>query len=153
MNLDRARARMELTCGEARVELLEQRGVDEFIHRAAAVADGERNGPPRQVIIVVRMVMFAFAAGHERVERFDAVHLAGGDQLIESPIHGQRCRDPGRSEPIQEIVGAQRPGRLRQGAHDVRRVLCTLTDGHDPKPATFPLDEGYIVSYPSYNVT
>ncbi len=53
--------------------------------------------------------------GDEGAQPLDAVHEAVGDEEVERPVDdGRLAPEPGRAEPVEELVGGHRPVRLEQ---------------------------------------
>ena len=57
----------------------------------------------------------AVGAGDEGAEPLDAVDEAVGDEEVERPVDDRRLApQPRRRQPVEELVGGQRPMRLEQ---------------------------------------
>ncbi len=68
-------------------------------HGAAAAADGENRGR------LVRVV----AAGHIGIERLDAMHQPERQEPVEGAIDRGRRLEPVPAQPVQELIGRERP--------------------------------------------
>src|SRR5215212_11254739 len=92
--------------------------VFEFLHAPAITADDE----PRPVAMRVP------AAGNERIERFDAVHMAEGRQALERAIDLHRSPYSAAAHPFENVIGRQRllaaSERIQHRLVIGRRLLC-----------------------------
>ena len=67
--------------------------------------------------------------GDERVEAFDLVGEAVGDEEFERPVGDRRLRaEPGLAQPVEHLVGPERPVFLQQ---DFQRLA---PDGREAQP-------------------
>src|SRR4029079_5780237 len=92
--------------------------VFELLHAPAVATDDE----PRPV------AMHVLAAGDERIERFDAVHMAESRQALERAINLHRSAYAAPAHPLENVIGRQRlfaaPERLQHRLVIGRGLLC-----------------------------
>lgn len=82
--------------------------VVKFANAPAAVTNGEHRSS-----LVVRM-----AAGHKRVQAFEAVRQSVLDQPVERPVNCWWCRKTLVLQMTDDFVGAERPADIAERIHD-----------------------------------
>ncbi|MCY1554185.1 hypothetical protein D9M68_907390 [compost metagenome] len=50
--------------------------------------------------------------GHKRIERLQPMRQPALHQFVQRPIHLQRRPQPIRPQPVENVIGAQRPYRM-----------------------------------------
>ena len=98
-----------------RLKLARNGLVGQFRNLPAFFTDGKNHGFPA--------IAFGMTARHKGIETLQPMHKAELQQLVESPVHLQRCPYAVFTQTIQDCVGTQGPFGIRQGVIDKLLIL------------------------------